>query len=516
MSILGNTIAALKRPKVLACLRSDYPFLPVVAGLIPGQFAAFCLHIRAPAVSTFLLCALCAALALRFSRKSALVLLAAFFLGLMSQELALPPPGETGLESFRSYQGVVNEEPRRRRSGEVEVSLLTGVGQKGLKILCRGPELPWRNLKEARRGDVFAFTAVFKDIRPDLNPFSYEATLYRRGYTQTCRLKHVSRPFKRSNTYSAVLRDYISATVVRVLGEEQKGGMFLSMAFGARDVLSRETDKAFKETGLAHLLVFSGYQVMLVYHSVLLLLRLFLRLSIKPLGSLWLRLSVFLSLSQLFSWIALPFSLLLVWLCGVEGSSLRAAVAVVIYAASRLLERGGGMLNSILVSLGILCLIWPGCWCEPGIELTFAALLGICCAAAGEKKGYRLINYLRVCFHASLFTSVIVLPWFGTFSPGGFLLNPLAAPLVSLVACNGGYLAVLLILFGLDPSGWLLQICGCLLEKFMMLVRHLSDFSWVSFKLDGFWRWILMSGLLWFVLRVCAGRFRDYLGRRGL
>lgn len=402
--------------------------------------------------------------------------------GLLSMRWAGPVPSQYSLNNEKTYLVQVKSEPRRRRVGGVELALLIEAevsAQKGLQrrvdqlVLCRAVELPWKNINCAELGERYLIRANFRELKPNFNPFQFESNLHRNGYSATCKIRYATPALNSPRSVSVELRAFLNRRVNQVVNEPAHAALFLSMAFGSRDLLSDKTERAFKYAGLSHLLVFSGAQVMLVYYFVMTLCQVFLRFSFAASRSAWFSLSVLYPLKKMFSILALSAALFSCLIAGFEPSSLRAAISALFLVLGNVLERSGTLLDSILVSLFVLALVWPGCYFEPGVQLTYAALLGILCASSFDTKNF-IARYALTCFFAWLFTSPICLFWFKQISFFGFFFNLLFAAPLAFFSCNLGYLALILNLVGIDPNGYVLNLCASVLGEITSLVIWLA------------------------------------------
>ena len=275
-----------------------------------------------------------------------------------------------------------------------------------------------------------------------------------------------------------------------MVGDGEMGGMILAMSIGARDTLSVGTEWAFKATGLAHLLVVSGFQVTVVHYVVSTLLR-------WVLGWAWV-FSPLVPVSFLASLGGLGASLLFVAVAGVDGASVRAALAAIFTVVGASLERRRGLIGGIGASMLGLALLWPGSILEPGVQLTYAALWGIVfgrniCGENGESS--RLATAVGVTVGVWLLSSLVSLAWFRTFSPLGLILNPLLAPLAGVIGCHGGILGFGLYVVGLDSAGLVLQMVGSILIATRDLVGIVAGSGLTVGELSG-WATLGVIGLI--------------------
>lgn len=440
------------------------PIRAILPSLLAGQVLVW-LEVASVGLAAIILMF---SLSSRISRPLRLVGLSWIIVGSLSMLALGPSSREYGLSNGRSYIAVVDEEPRRRRVGGVELSLiieselapeLTAQFTVQQRVLCKAVELPWKNIKRAEKGDRYVIRANFRMIKKRLNPFDYESKLYRDGYSATCKIRYASQALSTTPTTLSVFRNFLFDRVRAVVREPRNAGLFLSMAFGVRDVLSDSVERAYKVAGLSHLLVFSGAQVMLVYYFVFALCRLFLRLTFHGASSAWFFLSLWCPLKRVFSVLALLAALFCCLIAGFEVSAVRAAISALFLVLGNILERPTALLDSILSSLFVLALIWPGCYFEPGVQLTYAALFGI--YFANRRGGASLlVRYFSTSLLAWLFTTPVCLLWFGQFALLGLPFNLLFAAPLAFFSCNFGYVALLLNLCGVDRSGYLLNFCA--------------------------------------------------------
>ncbi|MBN8548303.1 MAG: ComEC/Rec2 family competence protein [Deltaproteobacteria bacterium] len=464
-----------------------------------GQAAAYLLA----GLKLELLC--CVGLALCvcvYLMRSLRLLVISFVLGVLSSALAILGMAHVDLRPDRSYLVEVLREPQRPRSGEVRFALaaLAEVSEEGRivrefskppRLFCRAVDLPWKNSASQFLGAQFVVRARFHALSIPSYPLSYEATLFRHGFTHTCKIIYATASLNSSSRPAiARLRAYLKKRVFAVLGDGERSGILLAMSLGMRDMISDETENAFKVTGLAHLLVASGYQVTLLFFTLC-----------------WIAARVvawFPSAQALQHWntivtlVGLLGSALFVALVGIEGSVVRAMFAILFVMSGRIFERNRAFTNSILISLLLVSLLWPGCYFEPGIQLTFAALWGLAMAADSSAVG-KVRQYLLACLYACIGTSAVSLAWFGRISLWTFLLNPIMAPLGALLGCKAVLSALVFYVCGIDPWGVGLQMLGVLLEYYRDAVFLLANVAGFSFELEGIARAAVLSmlGLLW-------------------
>lgn len=387
---------------------------------------------------------------------------------------------------------IVQDYPSYPHPGEIRLALkLSG----GVLALCKAVDLPWRNIHKVGIYSEFFLKAKFRKVKPSWNPFSYENRLWRSGYNYTCKIKLATTPSPgRPGTYFRLKKALIHHLRDR-LGDREELGLFIAMLIGGRNLTSDRTEMAFKRTGLAHLLVVSGFQVMLVFHLVYSLMLFLLRSS-----SL---LSTRLSIKSLAILIGVVASLIFITFVGWEESCMRAGLAILLVVTANLSERSSGLLNSILASLLLIALIWPGCYLEPSLQLTYSALTGIWLATR-DKKASKLKTYFKLNLYVWLLTTLVSLAWFGVFSPLGILFNLTLATPLALIVCYGGLSSLALFLIGIDRRAVLLEFILQGLYYVRELVVYFASFDMLVLEVAGIGQILLLLAMtLLLVFIVC-------------
>ncbi|MCB0319043.1 MAG: ComEC/Rec2 family competence protein, partial [Bdellovibrionales bacterium] len=397
-------------------------------------------------------------------------------------------PNQVNVDLDASYGAVVLSEPRYKKPGQVELRLrvihvLTREGKaysldrKEFKAECTAIDLPWRNLNKVVPGDYFLFQAKFKPILAELNPFSYSNKLLRAGLSTTCKIKFSTNPQHVESSFLFAVREFIRGMTISALGNNETSGLFLSMSLGIRDVLSRETEEVFKLTGLAHLLVVSGYQISLMFLAAF---TLFKNLLIR--SDIFFNTGLVRAFSLAFS---LLFSLFFLGIVGFDDSANRAFIALFLYSIGSLSELGQKKYQLLAASAFIMLLLWPGCWLEPSFQLTYAALCGIYLGTNGCRY-FNFSSFLKANLYASLFSMLVAGVWFSRISLLGIFLNPIFSTIVSCVSCKLGFLALLLYIVKIDQGAFFLKAIARFLCLFRDLIVEIAARFDSSFDLGGF------------------------------
>lgn len=259
-------------------------------------------------------------------------------------------------------------------------------------------------------------------------------------------------------------------------------GLLEALLLGRREGVAREDVRAFRRTGLAHLVSISGLHTAALIGSIAWLCG---RVGIRRHG--W-------------ALVALP---LFAALVGGRTPVLRAAWAWGWLAVG---TARGRRVDALAVTAWLLCafVIWdPSAIASPSLQLTFAATLAIL-AALDSRIFERLPTPLAVSIAAQLATTPIAAWHFGQLTPLGPLANLVAVPLgTALVVAGYAALAIpplgplvgrgaellLWLVHRLDrisppaavapPQGWLVAIFGVGLIWLFLIPRRRRAAAWI-------------------------------------
>jgi predicted membrane metal-binding protein len=195
-------------------------------------------------------------------------------------------------------------------------------------------------------------------------------------------------------------------------------------------------------------------------------------------------------------------------------SGARAMLALILVFVGRGLGRGGSLLHSTTFALVVLTVVSPLCFLLCGVQLTFAALLGILLALSDEEQ-CSTRKYVRVCSYAWLATSLVSLIWFGKLPIFGVLANMMLAPVIVLVGCKGGLFAIVLAL-SVDSAGIGLQCVAFLLSFLARFICWIAESEWLVLEPVGIWK-LFVVGMMGLVLGLELKRsFFYYCQKRGV
>ncbi len=469
--------------RIIVRVRQHCPAIMLAIVVALGQILAWFMQ---ASESLFLLVALGALAALVGRRTPAL--LTAVVLGLATGWCATEQ--RVGVLSASDVQllAVVEEEPRHPRTGEV-VFIVRVPGLAGSpRIRCRAVELPWRNAATIARGDTLWVRGALESITRPLNPFSWEASQYRRSIAGELSARWVSQPLARQPGFISRVRSAIDGAIEQRYGDRRGAALFLSMGFGFQDRLSGFLEDAFKALGLTHLLVVSGYQVSLVFGFCS--WGLTLLLAYVPFGR---------QVRRVVAMASVVVAALYVVVVGAEMSALRALIAAACVAAALVGEHASRFSQRWGVALLILELLSPWAFFDLGVQLTFAALAGIGVGVVlGGGSTWRV--HCWVALSTWSFTSGILLMWGASLSITGVLFNICLASVWSVINCVGGAVGLTLFMGAGECASMLLDAVVFINEVLASFVVWVSvDLGLKGYKAEGAVSRLVL-GAIWLVL----------------
>ena len=350
----------------------------------------------------------------------------------------------------------VEDTPRHRVPGEVVFVGREITGGEGRLLRVRAVDLPWRALSAVEARDIVWVRGALLPIARPFNPFSWDGWLWRRGVSGEMKALFGSKPVVRSRTSLERVRWWIIDSVERVTLASRGGALFLSMAFGVRDVLSPPVEGLFTDLGLSHLLVVSGYQVSLVFG-----------LALSALLGIGRAIHASLGMRRIAIGVSLVCATLYVLAIGAEMSSVRALLAAVCLCLSLLTQRQHRFAQRLVVTFLGMHLVWPWALFEVGVVLTFAALAGIGLGSV-LGAGSRLRSMVWVTVSVWAFTSAVTVVWNGSLSLCGLVLNlALAAPW-SVLNCTLGVGGLALVATGVPGAELGVRIVAYLNEVLVL------------------------------------------------
>lgn len=282
--------------------------------------------------------------------------------------------------------------------------------------------------------------------------------------------------------YRFVDKDILTRVIYRSL-PNREAGLLSGMLLGDVTGFEREFWKELKASGLVHLVVVSGTNMMLVFKTLVeRLATLIGRKKAIGLGSL--------------------IALIYVGMVGWQVPVVRAWILISIMYWAQVLGRKYNVLRGLFLSVLIIVLAWPQSLMEVSFWLSFGAFVGVVTSPWKDN--------LRSSFWIALWISPILGLVFGNVN----LVSPISNMLVLLIVeviTIVGFLGVIVGIFFPFLGNILLWLIWPLLNYFSRLVIMIGNWKWVNLTVKFNWMILLGSYLLliWWLTRIKRKRINE-------
>jgi competence protein ComEC len=320
---------------------------------------------------------------------------------------------------------------------------------------------------------------------------------------------------------------FTSAAATGLLGhpfsETQSEAMIEALLLGERHNIGRDTNEAFRKTGLLHLISLSGMHMSILVGLIW--------WSCKPAGfSKRTRAVICMTATAVFLIVVPP-----------QGPILRAAVIVWAYCASILLRRRSNAINSLSLAVLVLLLIQPTQLFDAGWQLSFASVAGILALTRRiedfahertrdwfhrtsremkpvvrllQKTGCGVITVLSVGTAAWFASAGILLYHFYNITPLASVWTALASPPVTAITVLG-FVKIVISFFLPTASMILGYVLNVLADLLIWMVKLMAwaDFSYIQIGHVPLWLIVLYYALILFA---AFAHLRRPILKRGL
>lgn len=284
----------------------------------------------------------------------------------------------------------------------------------------------------------------------------------------------------------------------------ETGAIATALITGERGGISAETNEAFKDSGLFHILSISGLHMVVMAGAVFYLVRLLLaafpalalRLPIKKIAALA-------GIAAAFAYLALS---------GGAFATVRAAITILIMFVAVLLDRPALAMRNVALSAFVILALYPESLFDAGFQMSFAAVTALVAAYEGVNRVLRRreapgpfrrgMEFFAGIVASTLIASIAVAPFaayhFHQSQQYAVLANLIAIPLCNIVVMPMALLALLLMPFGLEglalwPMGQGIEAmtwCAKAVDELPGAVGHIRAIPTASFALiaiGGLW-----------------------------
>lgn len=328
------------------------------------------------------------------------------------ESILMPYVGEE-----RTFVGVVVREPDVRERSQHLYVFIEEADEEILVIADRFVSIAY--------GDVLTVEGALEEptaFQTDLGRvFNYPSYLRAQGVSYMIRYPEVVVTGENTLSIRGVLykgKQYFMEMVERVL-PEPAAGLGEGVLLGVKRALGEDLEGIFRQAGIIHIVVLSGYNVMIVVEAVMRLLSFCCGVRIRTV----------LGVAAIVTFAVLV---------GLSATVVRASIMAILVLIARATGRSYAVLRA-LVFAGIAMLIFNPYLLafDPGFQLSFLATLGLILVAPHIEERLRLVPtrfQIREFITATLATQLMVLPLLlylmGEFSVVSVVVNVLVLPVV--------------------------------------------------------------------------------------
>ncbi len=280
-------------------------------------------------------------------------------------------------------------------------------------------------------------TLVIPTGRRNPGGFDYRRYLARSGISATVFAKKENIEVLQNNRGNIlvktglILKGKIIDVIINSIPKQQ-AGLLNGMLIGYREGLSEEVQKAFRDSGLTHIMAVSGANILFIVVPLIFLLRNILKFNQKSANIL-----------------VIGVLILFVYITGFQPSVLRAVIMAMVILAGQILRREADIYASLSFAAILLLLYNPALLFDIGFQLSFTATLSI---VLFFKNIRGIINFKYIpsiiedIIAATLAAQVGVLPisvyYFNNISLISLVTNVIVLPIVEIITVIGSLMAI--------------------------------------------------------------------------
>ncbi len=307
-----------------------------------------------------------------------------------------------------------------------------------------------------RYGDRIRFIAKLYRPRNFNNPggFDYRRFLARKGIWVTGYVKKgtgiVTIARGKGNPFLQLMETWRERirTILEKNAPVETRGIMKALILGEREEIAEEVKEEFVVAGVAHIIAISGLHMGIIALVVFLLMKWTLRWSET--------LALTLNIQKISALATIPPLVLYTFIAGARISTVRAAIMIVIYLISILLDRQRNLYNTLAVAALLILLVSPSSLFDVSFQLSFVAVLAILYLlprlsellpkphplVLRKPSPYQtFLNHLKIFIFVSLAAMVgtwpLVAYYFNRMSIFGLLSNLIIIPLAGFVVIVG-------------------------------------------------------------------------------
>jgi competence protein ComEC len=302
------------------------------------------------------------------------------------------------------------------------------------------------------------------------------------------------------------IRQAIAVRIRRVLSGET-GEIALALITGERGGITAETNNAFKNSGLFHILSISGLHMVIAAGAVFYSVRLLL--AALPMIALTM------PIKKIAAMIGIVSAIAYLAISGVQFATVRSAVMILIIFGAILIDRPALALRNVAMAAFLILAVYPESLLDAGFQMSFAAVTALIAShewlsrlLGRDSKPHPAMHVLKFfgeIIASTLVASAAVAPFaaynFHQSQQYAVLGNMIAIPICNLIVMPAALVGMVLMPFGLEsiglvPMGWGIDgmtRCANLVGALPGAVGHLPAIPELAFVL-------MLVGGLWFLL----------------
>ncbi|MBA2125111.1 competence protein ComEC [Hyphomicrobium methylovorum] len=297
------------------------------------------------------------------------------------------------------------------------------------------------------------------------------------------------------------------AVKIRAVLPDESGEIALALITGERGGISAETNDAFKNSGLFHILSISGLHMVIAAGAVFYSLR--LMLAAIP------RVALTLPIKKIAAAGGILSSIGYLAISGGAFATVRSALMILIIFGAVLIDRPALALRNVALAAFLILVVFPESLLDAGFQMSFAAVTALIAShellrrfagtRARPNPVLRLGGFFAGIVASTLIASFAVAPFaaynFHQSQQYAVLANMIAIPICNLLVMPAALVAMFLMPLGLEglglvPMGWGIQgmtWCANYVGALPGAVGHLPEISLASFAL-------MVAGGMWLAL----------------
>ena len=260
----------------------------------------------------------------------------------------------------------------------------------------------------------------------------------------------------------------------------ETGAIAKALITGERGGISDDTNDAFRDSGIFHILSISGFHMAIMAGSVFF----FVRLVLAAIPAVALRYPI----KKWAAVAALLAAIAYLMISGAEFATVRSAIMISIMFIAVLLGRSALALRNVVLAATVILVLYPESLLNVGFQMSFAAVLALVSAyesmrrfqmweALGRRPALRILVFFIGIVLTTLVASVAVAPFaayhFHKSQQYAVLANLIVVPLCNLVIMPAALAAMLLMPLGLEA--WPLYLMGLGIDLMVWTARAVAE-----------------------------------------